>query len=51
MISDFECLDLLYQGIAQRKVSATKMNDSSSRSHAIFTVHLDIKITKPIIED
>ena len=26
------------------------MNDSSSRSHAIFTVHLDIKITKPITE-
>lgn len=36
----FECYDLLTQGNKNRHVRPTKMNSQSSRSHAIFTIHL-----------
>lgn len=41
-----ECLALLNKGIGQRVTSATKMNEGSSRSHAIFTVTISQKIIK-----
>ena len=34
---------LLKQGIANRITSATTMNAHSSRSHAIFTVYLQVQ--------
>lgn len=36
-----ECLQLLNRGIAHRMTSSTLMNESSSRSHAIFTVTIE----------
>ena len=39
-----ECVQLLNRGIAHRMTSTTLMNESSSRSHAIFTVTIDQKI-------
>ena len=30
----------LYLGVSNRAVAATRMNASSSRSHAIFTIHV-----------
>lgn len=39
-----ECLQLLNRGIAHRMTSSTLMNETSSRSHAIFTVTIEQKI-------
>ena len=44
--SKTECITLLNKGIGQRVTSATKMNEGSSRSHAIFTVTISQKIVK-----
>ncbi|KAJ2493672.1 Kinesin- motor protein [Coemansia sp. RSA 2050] len=37
-----EAMDLLKDGIQRRKVAATRCNKESSRSHAIFTIHVEI---------
>ncbi len=34
-----EVMDVLNRGLKNRHVSETKMNEESSRSHSIFTVH------------
>ena len=39
---------LLKQGIANRITSATTMNAHSSRSHAIFTVYLQVIYNDPL---
>ena len=39
---------LLKQGIASRITSATTMNAHSSRSHAIFTVYLQVIYNDPL---
>lgn len=44
--SKAECLNLLNKGIGQRVTSATKMNEGSSRSHAIFTITISQKLVK-----
>lgn len=36
-----ETLQCLAHGARYRTTGATAMNDTSSRSHAIFTVHVD----------
>jgi len=42
------CAHLLKVGIANRITSATTMNAHSSRSHAIFTVYLQVIYTDPL---
>eukprot|EP00887_Chlorella_sp_A99_P006352 scaffold3.g6352.t1 len=37
-----QALELLRRGVAHRRVAATQMNDRSSRSHAIFTLALEV---------
>ena len=39
---------LLKQGIANRVTSATTMNAHSSRSHAIFTIYLQVIYSDPL---
>lgn len=40
-IKDFnEAMQIFKMGLDKRKTAATKMNDISSRSHTIFTIHL-----------
>ena len=36
-----DTLQCLSQGAKSRTTGATAMNDSSSRSHAIFTIHVE----------
>ena len=36
-------MKLLAQGASGRTTGATAMNNTSSRSHAIFTLHIDQK--------
>lgn len=36
-----ECLAYLHEGGLERNTAKTKMNEESSRSHAIFTVRID----------
>ena len=43
--SKAECTALLNKGIAQRMTAQTQMNEASSRSHAIFTVHIESRST------
>ena len=38
---------LLTEGNERRKVAATKMNEASSRSHAIFTIMIQHVVTNP----
>ena len=38
-----DLMKLIYQGNAVRRVAATKMNDSSSRSHSVFTIKVEQK--------
>lgn len=40
-----EALEVLEQGAVERRVSATEMNEQSSRSHAVFTLELNQKAT------
>lgn len=37
-----ECDDVMQRGLKSRSVGATAMNADSSRSHSIFTVHLEM---------
>ena len=46
--SKLECINLLNQGISQRVTSATLMNETSSRSHAVFTITISQKIINTI---
>ena len=43
--SKTECVSLLNKGIAQRMSAQTQMNEASSRSHAIFTIHIESRST------
>ena len=43
-----ECIHHLNTGINHRVTSSTGMNESSSRSHAIFTVTMEQKIIKEV---
>lgn len=40
-----DCVKVMSIGWSQRQVAATKMNEYSSRSHAIFTLHLERIVT------
>lgn len=40
--SEEVALSLLFQGSTCRKVAETSMNQCSSRSHTIFTIHLTV---------
>jgi len=44
--SEDDALSLYFQGIMNRNTSATSMNISSSRSHAIFTVIVETESMK-----
>jgi len=46
--SPLQALELMQQGAAQRQVHATLMNPTSSRSHAIFTLHVRIEGPKSV---
>lgn len=46
-----EVLALLAQGTKNRRVRCTKMNATSSRSHAIFTIKLRIQDTENTIRE
>eukprot|EP00500_Bicosoecida_sp_ms1_P004079 CAMPEP_0203807608 /NCGR_PEP_ID=MMETSP0115-20131106/1163_1 /ASSEMBLY_ACC=CAM_ASM_000227 /TAXON_ID=33651 /ORGANISM="Bicosoecid sp, Strain ms1" /LENGTH=1421 /DNA_ID=CAMNT_0050716291 /DNA_START=31 /DNA_END=4293 /DNA_ORIENTATION=+ len=35
-----QCLDVMRRGLAQRTSHSTKMNERSSRSHAVFIIHV-----------
>jgi hypothetical protein len=43
-----DCIRQLNMGITHRQTSSTLMNEGSSRSHAIFTVTIEQKITKEL---
>jgi hypothetical protein len=49
--SQEECIHHLNQGINHRITSATGMNETSSRSHAIFTITIEQKIVKEVAEE
>lgn len=38
-----EALHLLFEGETNRSIAEHQMNKSSTRSHCIFTLHLDIR--------
>lgn len=38
-----QALNLLFQGESNRTVSGTQLNKESSRSHCIYTIHLESK--------
>jgi len=40
-----EASQLLWKGLQQRRVGATHMNERSSRSHAVFTLHVELTHT------
>jgi len=42
-----EALDVLHEGTMNRTTAATLMNLTSSRSHAVFTIHLSQTTTNP----
>ena len=42
-----QCAQMLRQGIANRITSATTMNVHSSRSHAVFTLYLQVRPRRP----
>ena len=47
-----EALNLLFLGDTNRVIGATMMNQSSSRSHCIFTVHVEarkVRLVTPLI--
>ena len=39
-----ECLNLLNKGAYNRHVGETSMNNESSRSHSVFTLHIESKV-------
>jgi hypothetical protein len=43
-------LRLIYQGQAVRHVASTQMNDQSSRSHSVFTIRIEQKVTTELSE-
>lgn len=42
--SPSEAFEALMRGMANRRVASTTMNRESSRSHAVFTLHLESKV-------
>jgi len=41
-----DLFELLFRGIGQRQVGETKMNTVSSRSHSVFTINIEKRLTK-----
>lgn len=41
--SEEEALHLLFEGETNRSIAEHQLNKSSTRSHCIFTLHLDIR--------
>eukprot|EP01083_Nonionella_stella_P269082 910157_1 len=44
-----QCANVLRRGGRARSTGSTRMNAKSSRSHAIFTVHLEKTVTEPMV--
>jgi kinesin family protein 6/9 len=49
--TEAEAMDLLFEGETNRVIASHQLNNNSTRSHCIFTIHVESTITNPAPED